>query len=71
MTLWDYLMIMEFVTIGPESAACLIGSHNPSNEVNRESVVREIRMLRLTRRGLETGFRVPRQPSTLPEGDWR
>jgi hypothetical protein len=23
-------------------------------------------MLRLTRRGLETGFRVPRQPSTLP-----
>ena len=29
--------------------------HNPSDEVNRESVVREIRMLRLTRRGLETG----------------
>ena len=25
MTLWDYLMIMEFVTIGPESAASLIG----------------------------------------------
>ncbi|MGI9571669.1 MAG: hypothetical protein ACR2PH_18455, partial [Desulfobulbia bacterium] len=30
-------------------------SHNPLGEVNRESVVREIRMLRLTRRGLETG----------------
>jgi hypothetical protein len=25
MTLWDYLMIMEFVTIGPESAVSLIG----------------------------------------------
>ncbi len=23
--LWDYLMIMEFVTINPESAASLIG----------------------------------------------
>ena len=45
--------------------------HNPSDQVNRESVVREIRMLRLTWRGLETGFRVPRQSSTLPEGDWR
>ena len=28
--------------------------HNPSDEVNRESVVREIRMLRLTRWELET-----------------
>ena len=29
--------------------------------------MREIRTLRLTRRGLETGFRVPRQSSTLPK----
>jgi retron-type reverse transcriptase len=43
---------------------------NPLGEVNRESVVREIRMLRLTRRGLEPGFREPRQSSTLPVGAW-
>ena len=30
-------------------------------------IAREIRTLRLSRRGLETGFRVPRQSSTLPE----
>ena len=30
-------------------------SHNPLDEVDRVSVVREICMLRLTRRGLETG----------------
>ena len=27
--LWDYLMIMEFVTIKPESAASLIGLITP------------------------------------------
>jgi len=42
-------------------------SHNPSDEVNRVSVVREICMLRLSRRGLETGFR---EPSTLPVRAW-
>ncbi|MDR4510061.1 MAG: hypothetical protein MRJ65_17810 [Candidatus Brocadiaceae bacterium] len=54
-------MIMGFVIIGPESTAGLIGLITLQMKVDRESVVREICMLRLTRRGLETGFRVPRQ----------
>jgi hypothetical protein len=45
-------------------------NRTPVGEANRESVVREIRMLRLTRRGLEPGFREPRQSSTLPVGAW-
>jgi hypothetical protein len=40
-------------------------SHKHSDEVNGVSVVREIRLLRLTWRGLETGFCVLRQSSTL------
>ena len=53
--LWDCLTITEFGITRLESAARLIGLITLKDEVNRVSVVREIRMLRLTRRGLETG----------------
>ena len=45
-------------------------SYNPWGEDNRESLVREIRTLGLSWRGLETGPWVPRQPSTLPVRAW-
>ena len=48
------LVITGYDITGPESAASPIGPINLLYEVNRESVVREIRMLRLTWRELET-----------------
>jgi len=45
-------------------------SHKHSDEVNGVSAVREIRMLRLTWRGLETWFfECAHQSSTLPVGE--
>ena len=52
--LWGYSMITGSAKTKPENAASPDRSHKPSDEVNRESAVREIRMLRLTRRELET-----------------
>ena len=55
MKLWDCIMITEFDTIVPESAASLIGLITLEMKNNSESLVREIRTLGLSRRGLETG----------------
>lgn len=55
-------MTMGFVTIGSESTTSLIGHITLQMIVNRVSVVREICMLRLTRRGLETGFEYRASP---------
>ena len=54
--LWDCLTTMEFDITGLLKCCQIDRFHILSDEVDRESVVRAICILRLTRRGLETGF---------------
>lgn len=58
---------MQSDTKKPKKRCRFDRSHNILNEVKRESVLGGICMLRLIRRGLETGSKVTRQPSTQPQ----